>query len=174
MPEAPGGQVEKTGTAEARSQEENNNREIELIPDLPTLINTVPLSELENQKYHPECIRILEGIANQIYMTTRDLWFRVGDRLIWERSEPGSATYIFRWPEEDLGFFVGKIWVSTLEEIRKDKENTGYLAKVSHIPRDIPQWEDKIKQALNPLAGGTSEGPSDHLSAPLLGRRGFP
>jgi len=116
--------------------------------DLPKPINQVPLSELTNKDYDAKCIHILEKMADQVYMTTQDLWFRIGDRLIWERPEKDSATIIFKWPEEDLEFFVGKTWSADLPEIKEHKEETGYITCVNHTPDDVSRWERYLKRAM--------------------------
>lgn len=116
--------------------------------DLPSPVDQVPLSELTSKDYDAKCIHILEKMADQVYMTTQDLWFRIGDRLIWERPEKDSPSLIFKWPEEDLEFFVGKIWTADLPEIREHKEETGYITRVKHTPDDVSRWERYIKRAL--------------------------
>ncbi|UCH97396.1 MAG: hypothetical protein JSV88_11240 [Candidatus Aminicenantes bacterium] len=119
----------------------------DFILDLPRPIDKVPPAVLENKNYDPRVIRILEGMADKIYMTTQDLWFRIGDRLIWEQPVDHPASYIFEWPEEDLEFFVGKIWVADLREIRENKEDTGYITRVNHTPDDVSRWEKYLKRA---------------------------
>jgi hypothetical protein len=112
-----------------------------------TPVRTVPASYLESKPYDPECIRILESIADKIYMTDRDLWFRIKNRLVWERAEFGAATYIFEWPGEEIEFFIGRIWVSELQDIRRDPES-GYVNRVIHTPEDVSQWEWNLKKRL--------------------------
>lgn len=135
-------------TIEAQTTEEPGQNKEESFMDLPRPVEQVPLSELTNKDYDAKCIHILEKMADQIYMTTQDLWFRLGDRLIWERPEKDSATHIFEWPEEDLEFFVGKIWIADLREIREDKEETGYITRVNHTPDDVSRWERYLKRAI--------------------------
>ena len=120
--------------------------------DLPRPIEKIPYQDLENQKYDIRGLQVLEGMADKMYMTTQDLWFRIGNRLIWERPGLDSATYLFEWPEEDLEFFVGKIWVSELKEIREDKEGTGYITRVSHTPGDLTRWKSNLQRALKKIA----------------------
>ncbi len=112
-----------------------------------TPVSTVPTSYLESKPYDPECIRILESIADTIYMTDRDLWFRIKNRLVWERAEFGAATYIFEWPVEELEFFIGRIWISELQDIRRDPESR-YVNRVIHTPEDVSQWEWNLKKRL--------------------------
>jgi hypothetical protein len=135
-------------TIEAQTTGEPGQNKEESFMDLPRPVEQVPLSELTNKDYDAKCIHILEKMADQIYMTTQDLWFRLGDRLIWERPEKDSATHIFEWPEEDLEFFVGKIWTADLREIREDKEETGYITRVHHTPDDVSRWERYLKRAI--------------------------
>ena len=116
--------------------------------DLPRLVEQVPLAELTNKDYDAKCIHILEKMADQVYMTTQDLWFRIGDRLVWERPGKDSDTHIFKWPEEDLEFFVGKIWSADLQEIREEKDETGYITRVNHTPADVSRWERYLKRAV--------------------------
>lgn len=133
---------------ETQTNEDPDQSKGESFMDLPRLVEQVPLSELTNKDYDAKCIHILEKMADQIYMTTQDLWFRIGDRLIWERPEKDSVTHIFEWPEEDLQFFVGKIWIADLREIREDKEETGYITRVNHTPDDVSKWERYLKRAI--------------------------
>jgi hypothetical protein len=135
-------------TIEAQTTKEPGQNKGESFMDLPRPVDQVPLSELTNKDYDAKCIHTLEKMADQIYMTTQDLWFRIGDRLIWERPEKDSATHIFEWPEEDLEFFVGKIWIADLREIREDKEETGYITRVNHTPHDVSRWERYLKRAI--------------------------
>lgn len=116
--------------------------------DLPRPVEQVPLAELTDKDYDAKCIHILEKMADQVYMTTQDLWFRIGDRLVWERPGMDSATHIFKWPEEDLEFFVGKIWSADLQEIREEKDETGYITRVNHTPADVSRWERYLKRAV--------------------------
>jgi hypothetical protein len=146
-------EVVVTGAADdslevARTTEEPGQKKEKSFIDLPRPVDQVPLSELTNKDYDAKCIHILEKMADQIYMTTQDLWFRVGDRLIWERPEKDSKTYIFEWPEEDLEFFVGKIWAADLREIRENKEETGYITRVNHTPDEVSRWERYLKRAI--------------------------
>jgi hypothetical protein len=120
----------------------------ELAVDLPRPVPAVPAAELENKDYHADSIHILEKMADKIYVTTQDLWFRIGDRLVWERPGQASATYIFHWPEEELEFFVGKIWVAELEEIRKDKDSSGYITRVYRKLENLSGWEKNLKRAV--------------------------
>lgn len=135
-------------TIETQTNEEPVQDKEESFMDLPRAVEQVPLSELTNKDYDAKCIHILERIADQIYMTTQDLWFRIGDRLIWERPEKDSATHIFEWPEEDLEFFVGKIWIADLQEIRKHKEETGYITRINHTSDNVSRWERYLKRAI--------------------------
>jgi hypothetical protein len=128
-------------------KEPGQNRE-EPFMDLPRPVDQVPLSELTKKDYEAKCIHILEKMADQVYMTTQDLWFRIGDRLVWERPEKDCATIIFKWPEEDLEFFVGKTWTADWREIREHKEETGYITRVNHTPDDVSRWERYLKRAL--------------------------
>jgi hypothetical protein len=133
---------------ETQTTEDTGQNKGESFMDLPRPVEQVPLSELTNKDYDAKCIHILEKMADQIYMTTQDLWFRINDRLVWERPEKDSATHIFQWPEEDLEFFVGKIWIADLREIREDKEETGYVTRVNHTPDDASRWERYLKRAI--------------------------
>lgn len=135
-------------TIETQIPEEPVQKQEESFMDLPRPVKQVPLSELTNKDYDAKCIHILEKMADQIYMTTQDLWFRIGDRLIWERPEKDSATHIFKWPEEDLEFLVGKIWIADLREIREHKEETGYITRVNHTQDDVSRWARYLKRAL--------------------------
>jgi len=116
--------------------------------DLPKSLDKVPPAELAARGYDAEYIHTLEEMADKIYMTSKDLWFRIDDRLIWERPEPGTATYIFDWPEEELEFFVAKTWVSGLQDLRKDKEISGYIGRVVHTPDDLSRWEKNLKRLI--------------------------
>jgi hypothetical protein len=120
----------------------------EMVVDLPRPVPNVPVMELENKNYHRESILILEKMADRIYMTSQDLWFRIGDRLVWERPGKDAATYIFQWPEEELEFFVGKIWVSELQEIREDRDSSGYIARVYRKLENLARWEKNLKRAI--------------------------
>ena len=140
--------VEAEHTIETSTVEEPGRSSEASFMDLPRPVDQVPLSELTNKDYDAKCIHILEKMADQVYMTTQDLWFRIGDRLIWERPGQDSATHIFKWPEEDLEFFVGKIWTADLQEIREEKEETGYITRIKHTPDDLSRWERYLKRAL--------------------------
>jgi hypothetical protein len=131
----------------ARNPEEKPGQEYPLI-DLPKAVDHIPISQLKNKDYDPQCIHRLEKMADQIYMTSHDLWFRIGDRLIWEQPENDSRTYIFKWPDEDLEFFVCKIWAMELREIREEKDENGYITRINHIPDDVLRWERNLKRAL--------------------------
>jgi hypothetical protein len=135
-------------TIETQTTEEPVREKEESFMDLPRPVEQVPLSELTNKDYDAKCIHILEKMSDQIYMTTQDLWFRIGDCLIWERPEKDSATHVFEWPEEDLEFFVGKIWIADSHEIREHKEETGYITRINHIPDDVSRWERYLKRAV--------------------------
>lgn len=142
------GDVEKPGFEEKKEEKEVLPGSEEYSLDLPRPIDQVPDSELETKGYDAACIRLLEKMADTIYMTSHDLWFRIGNRLIWERPEKDTRTYIFEWPEEDLEFFVGKIWASELIEIREEKEETGYITRVKHTPGEISRWKRNLNRAL--------------------------
>ncbi len=140
--------VEADHTIETSTVEEPGRSRETSFMDLPRPVDQVPLSELTNKDYDAKCIHFLEKMADQVYMTTQDLWFRIGDRLIWERPGMDSATHIFKWPEEDLEFFVGKTWTADLQEIREEKEETGYITRIKHTPDDVSRWERYLKRAL--------------------------
>jgi hypothetical protein len=135
-------------TIETQTTEEPGQKKENSFMDLPRPVDQVPLAELTNKDYDAKCIHILEKMADQIYITTQDLWFRIGDRLIWERPEKDWATHIFEWPEEDLEFFVGKTWIADLREIRENKEETGYITRVNHTPDDVSRWQRYLKRAI--------------------------
>jgi len=135
-------------TIETHTNEEPGRGREESFIDLPRPVDQVPLAELTNKDYDAKCIHILEKMSDQVYMTTQDLWFRIGDRLIWERPEKDCPSIIFKWPEEDLEFFVGKIWTADWREIREHKEETGYITRVKHTPDDVSRWEGSLKRAL--------------------------
>ena len=136
-------------TAVETAVEPTLEKAAEFIVDLPRPVSKIPAAELENKAYHVESIHILEAMADRIYMTTQDLWFRIGDRLVWERPVKDSATYIFQWPEEELEFFVGKIWVAELQEIREDRESSGYITRVYRKLEDLARWKKNLKRAIN-------------------------
>jgi len=140
--------VEESRLEEKNTAEAETSPEEEFILDLPRSIEKLPLSLLEKNGYDVQCMQFLEEIADKMYMTTEDFWFRIGNRLAWERPGEKSATYIFEWPEEELEFFVGKIWVSELKEIREDREGTGFITRVNHTPEDPKRWKTNLKRAL--------------------------
>ena len=135
----PAGEVEDAFPGKTRKEE---------ILDLPRPVDKIPSAELTAGGYDAQFIRVLEDMAHKTYMTSKDLWFRIDNRLIWERPELRKATYIFEWPEEELEFFIAKIWASGLPDLRKDKEGTGYIGRVNHTPRDVSRWENNLKRIL--------------------------
>ena len=101
--------------------------------------------------YDVECIHYLENMAEKVYATNEDIWFVIQGRLVWERPEVGSATYLFRLPGEDLNYFIGKIWASERLDIRQDPQS-GYIGRVIHAPDDRTRWERNINAMLRRAA----------------------
>lgn len=113
-------------------------------------LDKIPKEVIESKGYDRKCIRILEEMADDIYLmeAESDLWFRIKDRLVWERPIFGAATYIFNWPQEELNLFIARIWISELQDIRKNRKESGYIDRVIHTPDDISVWEWNLKQKL--------------------------
>jgi hypothetical protein len=156
-----GAEITSSGSSENQSQQSGDEapaadveaafpaqNQKEDILDLPRPIDKIPFSELTARGYDAQFIRVLEEMADKTYITSKDLWFRINDRLIWERPDFRKATYIFEWPEEELEFFIAKIWASGLQDLRKDKEGSGYIGRVNHTPRDVTRWETNLNKIL--------------------------
>ncbi len=88
-------------------------------------------------------------MADICYATTKDLWFKIGDILVWEEPKYSKATYIFEWPEEPLQTFIFRSWIAALKVIRNGSDY-GYLDRANHTP-NISDWEknlvDKMREA---------------------------
>lgn len=106
----------------------------------------VPYEKIANKGYDIEYIKHLEKISEEIYPTEEDLWFRKGNCLVWERPIPGAATYIFKWPEEELELFIARIWISELLDIRNNREESGFITRVIHT--NVYNWEISLKRTL--------------------------
>jgi hypothetical protein len=124
--------------------------------------HTDTISKDIKKYYDPECIRFLEEIIEklkgQIYMTSIDLWFRIGDILIWERPESkpqktneeakkSHATYIFKWPEPEqpLDIFIAIIWSYKFDYNRKKYSKTGCIKTINHTYEDkLKGWKSKL------------------------------
>ena len=98
--------------------------------------------------YDPQCITILDKKAEHIYMTGIDLWFKIGNVLVWERPEYRAATYVFKWPEQEksLEDFIAKIWsYELLEDVQKDP-STGYKFRIIHdYDHDLYNWKETFR-----------------------------
>lgn len=86
--------------------------------------------------YSHECSIFLKYIVEQAkgdtYMTSVDLWFKIDDILIWERPKYSAATYIFHWPDKPLNTFIHETWGKTLEDIRDNGSESGYITRAIH------------------------------------------
>lgn len=121
---------------------------IDIIRHSPGEIDKVP-SGLITRGYDPECIKFLEERAEFIYATAIDLWFKIGDVLIWERPEYGAATYLFKWPEpeESLENFIARIWsYRLLRHIINDSARSNFIASVDHdYEYNFYNWKRKFE-----------------------------
>jgi hypothetical protein len=109
--------------------------------------SAIPTKFLHAPKYNTKCLDVLMSMAETCYVTGRDFWFKVGDVLIWEEPRYSKATYIFKWPEEPLRIFIFRIWISELQDIRRDPES-GYIDKAIHVPLtnpDVSDWENNLE-----------------------------
>ena len=103
--------------------------------------------EIESEGYYDrECIGLLQEMAEKVFVTGQDLWFRIGRCLVWERPIFAAATYIFRWPQEDLKLFIARIWISELKDIRRKKEECGYVTRVMH--KDVDGWKSNLERGI--------------------------
>ena len=109
----------------------------------------IPAKFLFRKKYPRKCPEILIDMAESCYGSDKDLWFKVGDILVWEEPKYSKATYIFDWPDEPLQIFIFKVWLSSLQDVRSGLE-FGYVNRVNHVP-NVDDWEknllDKMKKA---------------------------
>ncbi len=103
--------------------------------------------ELGRRGYDIECIRILEEMSEDVYLTDRDVWFRVKDRVVWERPDEKGATYVFLWPTEPLPIFIGGLWGMRLIDVQRSRD-LGYIGRVIHNPDVVSRWEENLKNCL--------------------------
>jgi len=126
-----------------------------------------PDARIEGVKYNPECVRFLYEKVKQkggnIYMTTRDLWFEIGNVLVWERPEPcksdvpicegtqsskTGATYVFEFPDKPVADFIQSIWSYELLEHIRDR-TSGYIVRVIHDYKNgLRNWKANIESAI--------------------------
>ena len=123
------------------------DRAVEIIHRRATTSDHVPEEEF-HKDYDRACIKILESKAQAVYVTSEDLWFHIKDALVWEIPDYGRATYVFHWPgKENLDFFMGTVWASTLQEIRNSSES-GYVGRVKHDPDAPSAWAANLNPVI--------------------------
>ncbi len=124
-------------------------REVRNLQNLPPKFLKKPTTGLRRPMWDPQCAYILTRMADICYATTKDLWFKIGDILVWEEPKYSKATYIFEWPEEPLQTFIFRTWIAALTVIRNSSDY-GYLDRANHTP-NIRDWEknlvDKMREA---------------------------
>ncbi len=98
-------------------------------------LKAIPYSkkQLEEKGYDPLYVNELIAMAEQVFPTQEDLWFKIKNCLVWERPVHGAATYVFQWPAQPLEQFMGSIWgYPTLNQIVSSRATTGYQGRVIH------------------------------------------
>ncbi len=131
--------LEKLGPFEADKVEA-------LIRSGPKRVASLSPTHLKGKKYNRDFLRVLETLARDVYVTSEDIWFRIGDLLVRERPIYGAATYIFDWPLEKLEHFIARIWLSELDDIRGDPKS-GYVDRVFHT--SVSKWETNLHRKLS-------------------------
>jgi hypothetical protein len=107
--------------------------------------------------YNIDCVRylkaIVENTGGSTYITSVDLWYKVGDVLIWERPEYSAATYIFYWPDIPLKKFIHTTWSTPLESTRRHRDKSKYIDRVIHDhDYGLGSWKEKLNDIIEEYA----------------------